>query len=332
MSQLRKDPFGPAWVIISPERGLEPSDFGSARRAAQTSPLSPGNEALFKELRALRPPGSPFNAPDWRVRIIETPAAHLERKPFTPQGEGLFVSAPSTGFEETVVEHPSATMRLEDMPLDHLTDVLRVYRERMAHLASLDAVEHVQLTRNVGRVAGALFDHPHAQIVAMPVKSRWLVEEIAAARQHFAAQGRCLFCDVLSAEVTTRERVVTQNEHFVALAPYAAKTPFETWILPRQHASSFTALAGNQLSCLADILQSVTHAMNGALNQPPYNMMLHTLPLNGDSEYHWHIELLPRLTRQAGFDWSSGFHINPTPPEDAARFLREALTLQGVAL
>ena len=330
MSQLRKDPCGPTWVIISPERGLEPSDFGSVRVAARRSPLSPGNESNHKELRALRPVDSAHNAPDWRVRIIETPATHLERKPFVPTGSELFVSAPSSGYLETVVEHPEATMVLEHMPLEHLTDVLRLYRDRLAHLAKLPAIKHIQLTRNVGQVAGALFEHPHAQLVAMPVQSRWLVEEVTAAQDYYEQHNACVYCELLEAELSAKERVITQNAHFVAIAPYASKTPFEIWLVPRQHDSSFSALAGNQLSCLADILQSMTHAMNGALDHPPYNMMLHTLPIEGDSKYHWHIELLPKLTRRAGFDWSSGFHINPTPPEHAARFLREALALQGV--
>ena len=264
------------------------------------------------------------------MRIIETPATHLERKPFNPTGSELFVSAPSSGYQEIVVEHPDAAMLLEQMPQDHLTDVLRLYRDRLAFLASQPAIEHIQLTRNVGRVAGSLYDHPHAQLVAMPVKSRWLIEEVMAAQAYYAEHAACVYCKMVAAELSVKERVITQNAHFVAIAPFASKTPFETWILPRQHDSSFTALAGNQLSCLADILQSVTHAMNGALNYPPYNMMLHTLPIEGDSKYHWHIELLPKLTRQAGFDWSSGFHINPTPPEHAARFLKEALALQGV--
>lgn len=330
MSQLRKDPFGPAWVIISPERGLEPSDFGSVQRS-HTSPLSPGNETAFKEVRALRPLGSPYNSPDWRIRIIETPSAQLESKPFNPSGTPLFTCAHSSGYQETIVEHPEATMLLENMPADHLVEVLRLYRDRLSYLATKPEVDHIQLTRNVGRVAGALYDHPHAQLLAMPIKNRWIDEEIISAAHYFEDYGRCLFCDVIGAELAARERVVTANPYFVALAPYASKTPFETWILPRDHSSSFMGLAGNQLSYLADILQAVLHAMNGALDHPPYNMMLHTLPIEQNNEYHWHIELLPRLTQQAGFDWSSGFYVNPTPPEDAARFLREALALQGVA-
>jgi UDPglucose--hexose-1-phosphate uridylyltransferase len=216
------------------------------------------------------------------------------------------------------------------MPRAHLVDVLRLYRERLALLAGRPGIRHVQLTRNVGRAAGAIYDHPHAQLLAIPVGSRWVDEEIDAARRYFEAEGRCLFCEVITRELGERERVVSANEAFVAIAPYASKTPFETWILPRVHDSAFTAVAVNTLPALADLLQTVVRALNTALDFPPYNLLVHTLPSAGDAHYHWHIELLPRLTRQAGFDWSTGFYVNPTPPEDAVRFLREALALQEV--
>ena len=332
MAHLRKDPFGMTWVIISPERGLAPSDFGSVRPGTSNSPLSPGNETAFRELRALRPTSSPHNASDWRVRIIESPQALLEAKPFEVGGHPLFTSANGSGYQEVIIEHPDARMLFEHMPSDHLREVLMLYRDRLGFLATKPGVKHIQLTRNVGKVAGAMFDHPHAQLLAMPVNNRWLDEEITAASAYHETQGRCLFCDVLGEELVFRERLISYNEHFVAFCPYASKTPFETWIIPRQHGSSFTSLAGNMLSHLGELLQSIIGAMNDALNYPPYNLIVHTLPIEADSKYHWHIELLPRLTRQAGFDWSSGFYVNPTPPEDAARFLKEALALQGVGM
>lgn len=331
MPQFRRDPFGPAWVIISPERGLEPSDFGSVA-AVERSPFVPGGEAaLGREVRALRPSGSPTGAPDWRIRVIESPSAMLEpNKPFKPVEEGLFVHAASSGYQEVIIEHPDPRMTLDAMPRAHLLELLKIYRERLEQLARKPDIRHVQLSRNVGAVAGASTSHPHAQVLAVPVLNRWVEEEVEAARRHFEEHGQCLFCAVIAAEEQARARLVSSNEHFVAIAPYASKTPFETWILPRQHASGFSALTATALPSLAEMLQAVLRAMNGALDQPPYNLLVHTLPQEDDSRYHWHIELLPRLTQQAGFDWSSGFYVNPTPPEAATRFLREALALQEV--
>ena len=332
MSQFRKDPFGSAWVIISPERGLEPSNFGSVTRGARPSSLSPGVNDDLKELHALRPATSARNAPDWRMRVVEMPNSLLNpQSTFQPTKDDLFVSSANSGFQELIIEHPEQTMTLERMGREHLSELLKLYRDRLAYLAQKPSVRHIQLTRNVGKVAGAAYSHPYAHLLAVPVVNRWVEEECSAAQNYFVQHERCLFCAVLEAELRGKQRLVSANEHFVALTPYASKTPFETWLLPRAHASSFTSLTSNTVSHLADLLSDVVGAMNTALDDPPYNLMLHTLPSEDDATYHWHIELLPRLTTQAGFDWSSGFYVNPTPPEDAARFLKEALALQAVS-
>ncbi len=332
MPLFRKDPFGRAWVLLSPERGLEPSAFGSVPPAPERSPLSPeSKDRVGPEIAAVRPAGSHSGAADWRIRALAHPAQLVSSRP-TEVGAGaeLFKQAAAYGHHEIIVEHPDARQRLETMPIEHLTEVLRFYRERIALAAARPGIAHVQLTRNVGRAAGAVYDHPYAQLLAVPVTNRWVEEEVAVAAAHHAAHGRCLFCHVLEREIDARERVVTQNDAYVALAPFASKTPFETWILPRHHGSSFSTVASNTLPALAELLRAVVRAINDALDYPPYNLMLHTVVEEGRPDYHWHLELLPRLTNQAGFDWGTGFFVNPTLPEDAVRFLREALAMQEV--
>lgn len=332
MPLFRKDPFGRAWVLLSPERGLLPSDFGSVPPAKPRSPLSPGNEGkVSAEIAAVRPSAVTHDAADWSMRVIAHPAELVSPRRFEEEGEELFRQAPSSGYQEIIVEHPDATMTLDAMPRPHLVELLKLYRDRLALLGSRQGVTHVQLTRNVGRAAGALFDHPHSQLLAVPVANRWVQEELEVAVGHHTENGTCLFCDVMARELQLRERIVTFNEEFVALAPFASKTPFETWILPRRHGSGYAGVPANTLPLLADILQAVTGAINDALDRPPYNMAIHTMPRHDMPEFHWHIEVLPRLTTQAGFDWGTGFFVNPTPPEDAVRFLREALALQQVA-
>lgn len=332
MSSFRKDPFGRAWVLMSPDRGLRPSDFGSVPRVPEPSPLVPGNEAaLPNELQAIRPSASAANGPGWRARALPMPGTPLQGRRGEVEAGPLYRTVRASGHVELVVEHPEPAMTLETMPRDHLVEVLRLYRDRLAFASSRPDVRHVQLTRSVGRAAGALYDHPHGQVMALPVPNRWMEEEATAAAEHHARYGRCLFCEVLAFELRARERVVTANEAFVAVAPWAAKTPFETWILPREHASAFTTTAVNRLPQLGEILQSVLRAFADALDRPPYNMIVHTSPRGDDDAFHWHIELLPRLTRQAGFDWGTGSYVNPTPPEDATRFLREAMAVAEVA-
>lgn len=332
MPLFRKDPFGRAWVLLSPERGLEPSDYGSVEPGPECSPLSPGNEGrVGTEIAAVRPSSTAVDSPDWRMRAIRHPAQLVRSKPISvDSGDELFKQVAALGHHEIIVEHPDARERLETMTPSHLTEVLRFYRDRIELASSSPGIKHVQLTRNVGRAAGALFDHPYAQLLAVPVTNRWVEEEEQVAAEHHERHGTCLFCAVLKRELEQRERIVTQNDDFVAFAPFAAKTPFETWILPRAHGSSYRGVAANSLPHLADILQVVVRGLNNALNNPPYNLTMHTLTNTNQPHFHWHIEILPRLTNQAGFDWGTGFFVNPTLPEDAVRFLREAVALQEV--
>lgn len=328
MSVFRKDAFGRAWVLLSPERGLLASDFGSVPPPPERSPLSPDADGPVVEIARY---GGGDGVEPWTMRVVSHPSDMLSGRRFIQEGDDLFRSGSPLGYQEIIVEHPDARQTLDRMPADHLVDVLRLYRDRLALLAQRPGVEHVQLTRNVGRAAGALFEHPHAHLLALPVPNRWVEEEMEAGRSHHAEHGECLFCAVLKREVAVKERVVSANAEFVAVAPFASKTPFETWILPRRHASGFAAVPANHLRLLADILQGVLRALNDALDSPPYNMALHTSPLPDKDGFHWHFEILPRLTTQAGYDWGAGFFVNPTPPEDAARFLREALALQQVS-
>lgn len=332
MPYFRRDPFGRAWVLLSPERGLESSDFGSVPLAPAMSPLSPGGTApVGAEMAAVRPATSAVDSPDWRMRALVHPAEMVSSRPHpVDEGSALFTQLPALGYHELIVEHPDARERLETMNPGHLTELLRFYRDRVDVAASRPGVKHVQVTRNFGRAAGALYEHPYGQILAVPVTDRWVGEEKQVGAEHFKQHGSCLFCDVLREELAQRERVVTQNESFVAFAPFASKTPFETWILPRQHNSSFAAVAANSLPELADILQVLVRGLGDALDNPPYNLTLHTDVAGGGPDFHWHIEILPRLTNQAGFDWGTGFFVNPTLPEDAVRFLREAVALQEV--
>ncbi len=332
MALFRRDPFGRAWVLLSPERGLEASDFGSVPLAPAMSPLSPGGSApVGAEIAAVRPATSSVDSPDWRMRALVHPAEMVSARPHpVDEGSALFTQLPALGYHELIVEHPDARERIETMNPGHLTELLRFYRDRLEVAASRPGVKHVQVTRNFGRAAGALYEHPYGQLLAVPVTDRWVGEEKQVAAEHFHAHGSCLFCDVLQEELAVRERTITQNESFVAFAPFASKTPFEAWILPRQHASSFTGVAANSLPHLADILQVLVRGLGDALDNPPYNLTLHTDVQPGRPDFHWHIEILPRLTNQAGFDWGTGFFVNPTLPEDAVRFLREAVALQEV--
>ena len=120
--------------------------------------------------------------------------------------------------------------------------------------------------------------------------------------------------------------MVAENENFVTLAPYAPRFPFETWLLPKRHESAFENASSKMYTDLAKALRELLVRADRVLDNPAYNLVIHTAPVQEPQldHYHWHMEFMPKLTKTAGFEWGTGFYINPTPPEEAARFLRDA--------
>jgi UDPglucose--hexose-1-phosphate uridylyltransferase len=163
-------------------------------------------------------------------------------------------------------------------------------------------------------------------LIALPIVPKRVREEVDASKHYFHEKERCIFCDVIRQEQDTGIRVINENEHFIALTPYAPRFPFETWLLPKQHTSSFENNQSSVYSSLARALKDNLMRLDAVLARPAYNFMIHTSPIGEEinDHYHWHIEIIPKLTKVAGFEWGTGFYICPTPPEESARFLREA--------
>lgn len=336
MSQLRRDPLGRGWVIISPERGLQPSDFGSVARpqASISCSYCEGREGeTSSEVLAIRRPDSKVNGPGWQVRVIPTEQAVLEVGSAVINREGVYFAVAGVGVHEVIVETTGHDLDMDRYPLEHLVQILAVYKQRLRDLTERQGLRFTQVFRNHGAIAGAASEHPHSQLIATPVETRWLQEELEACREYQLTEKRSLFGDLIEQELAGGERVVTGNDRFIAIAPFASRSPFEVWILPREENPYYTQARDSDLLDLASILQKVLWAIKNALEDPPYNFVLHTAPwppgVEGSPPFHWHIEIIPRLTRYAGFEWGIGFYVNPTPPEEAARFLREVLALKG---
>ena len=151
-------------------------------------------------------------------------------------------------------------------------------------------------------------------------------DEIDGARAHYAAKERCVFCDIVRQETHDGRRVIAENADMVAIAPYAPRFPFETWILPKRHQSAFEDAPRHEYAALGRVLTDILRRLNRALQMPPYNLLIHSAPLHDSAGeyYHWHVEIIPTLTRVAGFEWATGFYLNPTAPEEAAQVLRES--------
>ncbi len=332
MPELRKDPVVGRWVIISTERSRRPTSFDPAPpvKAPSFCPFCPGNEDKTPpEVFAHRANGGAPNSTGWDVRVVPNkfPALQIEGT-LDRRGEGLYDKMNGIGAHEVVIETPVHDQDLADLPIEHVRRVLVAYRERLVDLHRDRRFRYVLIFKNHGVRAGATLEHTHTQLIATPIIPLMLQDELEGAQRYFELKERCVFCDIVQQETADNDgrRVVTMNDRFIALAPFAPRFPFETWILPRRHDAAYQAVEDeSEFLELAGILRDVLQRLNRALDRPPFNFVIHTSPVSeGDLEYfHWHIEIMPKLTLVAGFEMGSGFYINPTPPEDAAQYLRE---------
>lgn len=330
MPELRKDSIIRRWVIIATERSARPTDFPPGAVEPDTSATCPfcegREEKTPPEIVAIRRPGAVANAPGWQVRVVPNkyPALRIEGSTAVTQN-GLFAVMGGVGAHEVIIETPQHIDHPGVMTPAQLASVLWMYRERYRDLDGDERFKYLLLFRNHGRPAGASLAHPHSQLIALPIVPKRAMEELEGAQQYFAREGRCVYCDLIRQEQAERTRVVWQNDEFIAFVPYAAWCPFELWILPRTHLASFGDITDSQILPLAEVLHQVLGRLHACLSNPPYNYIIHTAPYDDKVGhfYHWHIEVIPRLSHVAGFEWGSGFYINTVPPEDAARYLRE---------
>jgi UDPglucose--hexose-1-phosphate uridylyltransferase len=228
------------------------------------------------------------------------------------------------GAHEVVIETADHHGSLTTMSLDAVADVLIAYRDRILDLKKDPRFEYALVFKNFGDAAGASLEHPHSQLIATPITPIMVTEELTGSARYWEMKERCVWCDVVRQERRGRTRLILERDGYVALAPFAPRFPFETWILPTQHRASFEESGVDDLRALAGALGDFMRRLTTTLNEPPFNFMLHTAPLRDGSleYYHWHLEIIPKLTNVAGFEWGSGFFINPMPPESAAAALR----------
>jgi UDPglucose--hexose-1-phosphate uridylyltransferase len=331
LSELRKDAITGRWVIISTDRRKRPTDFRLERQTligAEYCPFCAGREDMTPpEVLAYRQDGSAPNAAGWDLRVVPNkfPALQVEGN-LDREGEGLFDRMNGLGAHEVIIETPDHGKTLQTMSEPEIERVLWAYRERVLDLKRDIRFRYIVIFKNHGAAAGATLEHSHSQLIALPIVPGLVREEIEGARQHFASKERCVFCDIVRQEVAAGRRVIHENAEIVALAPYAPRFPFETWLLPRSHGARYEEASRQQYESLARMLKSVLARMNRVLESPSYNMIIHSLPFSEQMTdfYHWHVELIPILVRTAGFEWGTGFYINPTSPEEAAQVLRTA--------
>ncbi len=329
MPELRKDPIIRSWVIISTERAKRPHDFSRPKteKNSKFCPFDHGNESTTpKEVMAFRPADTDPDTPGWWIRVVPNkfPALDPQLDP-AKLGHGIYDSMAGFGAHEIVIETPEHEETLATLDYKQVEEVIWAYRERYNFLFKDPNIKYVLIFKNHGSDAGASLEHSHSQIIATPMIPSRVLEEIEGSKEYYKFRDRCIYCDMIQEEKMENTRVVEENEHFIAIEPYASRSPFETWILPKDHEYDFGRIAEEKVKTFSVILKNVLMRMRLSLEDPPFNFMIHTGTPEGEGKdyYHWHLEIVPRLTKLAGFEWGSGFYINPTPPEEAAKFLRE---------
>ncbi|MCM8771225.1 MAG: galactose-1-phosphate uridylyltransferase [Candidatus Omnitrophica bacterium] len=338
MPELRKDPIIGRWVIISTERAKRPDQFATVQEGPPEGecPFCEGFE--FKtppEIYSIRPRHTAANSPGWKVRVVPSIAPFLRIEgDLDRRGKGIYDMMNGIGAHEIIIETPQHIANLCDLSEADIASVFTAYIDRIVDLEKDKRFKYVLVFKNYGWIAGGgRVKHSRSQLIATPVNPKRVKEELVGAHAYYEYHERCIFCDLIKQEIEQKDRLIIETEGFIAICPFAARFPFEMWVLPKKHSCDFTSLDMPMRLNLAYIIKQVLSRLKKGLNDPPYNFILHTAPFRRptkagywrtiDYDYHWHIEIMPRLTRVAGFEWGTGFYICPLPPEDGAKFLRE---------
>lgn len=329
MPELRKDPIVGRWVIIAPDRAKRPIGVKNEATAAGSAfcPFCEGGEAHTPaEILAYRERISKANDKGWRVRVVPNkfPALQIEGD-LNKRGDGIYDKMNGIGAHEVIIECPFHEVSMANLTEEHIREILWVYRDRLVDLKKDPRLVYGMIFKNVGLTAGASLEHSHSQLIVTPIVPVNVWEEMNGSLEFFNYRGRCIYCDLIYQELSAEKRIVVDTPNFICFSPYASRFPFETWIVPKNHNSHYENIQKNELDELGTVLKTILMKLEIALDKPAYNYIIHTSPFDTQSlpHYHWHMEIIPRTTRIAGFEWGTGFYINSVPPEQAAAYLRD---------
>lgn len=339
MPELRKDIVTREWVVLAKERAKRPSDFRKGAIIHQIQehddhcPFCYGNESLTPpELMAYRERGIEPNSRGWRVRVIPNKFAALDRAGELNRNDiGIYDVMNGIGAHEVVIETPNHGKTIPTMEEKEVEEIIWAYCDRYNSLREDPRLKYILVFKNHGEEAGCSLIHSHSQIVATPVIPQKVWSKIKGVEQYKEYRGKCVYCHIAEHEIATGERLIAENGGFIACAPFASRSPFETWIIPRNHRSCFARMSRFEVTEFAQILKETMLRLYLCLSDPPYNYTLLTGTCDSDEldNFHWHLEIVPRLTTPAGFELGTSIYINTVPPEDAAEHLRKVQIPKG---
>jgi UDPglucose--hexose-1-phosphate uridylyltransferase len=334
MPQLRQDPATKEWVIIAKERSKRPDDFKKTKSVDEKPaykkecPFCPGNEHLTPPETLAYRSGGPSNSKGWWLRVVPNkfPALSLDGSLERKEEKGFFRLMDGVGVHEVVIGSPIHNQLFCQMEDRQTEEVLLAYRERYLALRQDPRIKLIIIFKNHGEAAGTSLEHPHSQITGTAVVPSNIRKKLEEAARYYDDHGRCVYCDLIQEELFFGKRIVMDTEKFVVLHPFASRFPFETWIIPKEHQASFGLISIEDSKRFAKVLKTTLSKLYTKLNDPGYNYVIHTAPVKDEVEdyYHWHLQIIPRLTTTAGFEMGSGIYINVSLPEETAPFLRDS--------
>ena len=335
INELRKDPLLGRWIAVL-NHSKSPSEYALPLHDAEdvSCVFCAGRESETpKEIMSVPKTAFGVRSGSWWTRVIPhfDPVFQVEGD-LGRRGDGMYDRMNSIGASEIIIESPEHLARPEDIGLDQMARVIMTYRDRMADLERDQRLRYTLIYKNSGKEAGAFFSHPISYLASTPVIPKRVKEELDGAKQYFAYKERCIFCDIIREETRVGSRVIFETKSFLSFCPYASKFPFESWIIPKTHNCAFQDIKTEDIEDMALILSTVLKKLNSAFDGLSFNYFIHSVPNRiprkdhwhtlGE-DFHWHLEIVPRLLRTTGFEWGSGFYILPTSPEDASKYLRE---------
>ncbi|MBW2145539.1 MAG: galactose-1-phosphate uridylyltransferase [Deltaproteobacteria bacterium] len=331
MPEFRQNFATKEWVIIATERARRPDTFRHSQRERKNPPpfdpqcpFCPGNED--------KTPAAVFQINDdggWALRAVPNKYAALAEDLGTQRThEGLFLRAGGYGIAEVIIETPAHDQNPATMGRESIRNVVLAYRNRYTDISLHEKVELITVFRNHGSRAGTSLEHPHSQVIATPITPPHVRDQIYQARISYDTFGSCIYCDMLAEEIRQQERIIMENDNFVAYCPFASRSPFEARIIPKLHRGSFGNINDEEVNAFSHILQEVLKKIYTGLGDPDYNFIIRSAPVQDSNvkHYHWYTVIVPRLTTPAGFEMGTGIYINVSYPEQCARFLRELST------
>ncbi|MDO8529502.1 MAG: galactose-1-phosphate uridylyltransferase [bacterium] len=330
-SELRQDIVTGDWVVIATGRAKRPEDFSKNEKAKEARGDSDIEDCLFcdpeksgqeKDVLIYEKPDG-----DWSLRVFPNkyPAfSHNEK--INKLGEGPYFSMNGFGYHEVILtrDHYRHIALLEEL---EIAEVFDAYQDRYLDLMNKSGINYISVFHNYGKEVGASIAHPHSQLMAVPVVSPYVELELRGAELYRKINNECVYCLMAEYESEHKQRVVFENDEFIAFCPFASRAAFEVWVMPKKHRPYFERITKKEKLKVAEVFKKATHSIYRALNDPPYNFYIHTSPCDGKDypHYHWHIEILPHTATWAGFELQTGIEISTIQPEIAAEYLRKMM-------